>query len=368
MEKRNDVMITIPGTKAKGGVAQYYRSVLPYLQETVTPLEIGKTRGSFGFLHPIVDQIRFRSALKQFTPSLVQLNPSLNLKSLLRDGAFVWQAKRSGYPVLVFFRGWDDTFEKKWMGKYFWYFRKTIGQADGVIVLASHFKACLRQWGVQAPIFLETTSVDDRMLDGVDVQKKWQNVEQVKEIKILFLARLEREKGAFETIEAVKILLEQSLPVHLTVSGDGKIKQELQNFAKELGIAEQRINFTGDIRGKDKQRALQSHHLYCFPTYYGEGMPNSVLEAMAFGMPVVTRGVGGLADFFENEKMGYLVKDRSPDSIATCLKAIVSDKHKMSEMGNYNAEYAKKNFMAQVVANRLQAIHNTIIEKGPCAE
>ena len=126
----------------------------------------------------------------------------------------------------------------------------------------------------------------------------------------------------------------------------------------------QQINFTGDVRGQRKTDIFVEHHIYCFPTFYGEGLPTSVLEAMAFGMPIVTRPVGGLADMFEDGKMGHLVQGTSPEEIAVSLEMLMSHPDRMVEMGRYNASYAKEHFMAPIVAKRLLNIYTSILERS----
>ncbi len=167
--------------------------------------------------------------------------------------------------------------------------------------------------------------------------------------------------GVFETVQAIKLLIDKKFPVSLTIAGDGKIRQDLEEHTSSLGLSPQQVHFTGDIRGADKTRAFTEHHIYCFPTFYGEGLPTTVLEAMAFGMPVVTRPVGGLADIFEDGQMGGLVYGSSPEEIAGCLEKMIIDQDRMAEIGRYNAEYAKENFMASVVAERLMDIYQKTI-------
>ena len=356
------ILVAVPRLKIQGGVASYYNAISPYISSgKIDFLEIGSGCNLGCFLHPIIDQFRFRRAVKQKKPTLVHVNPSLGFKSFIRDGLFVWQAKRLGYPCLVFWRGWNKSFESVVERKYSLFFKKTFGQVDAFIVLASEFERKLRDWGVTVPIYRETTSVDEKLLCDVDVSAKWVNFPRLG-IKVLFLARLERNKGAFETVQAVKLLIDKKIPVSLTIAGDGDIRKELEKFACSLALTSQQINFTGDIRGENKVRVFSEHHVYCLPTY-GEGLPNSVLEAMAFGMPVVTRPVGGLADMFEDGKMGALDYGKSPEEIAASLEKLISDPEKMSEIGRYNAAYAQKNFMASVVAKRLIDIYSSLIER-----
>jgi glycosyltransferase involved in cell wall biosynthesis len=229
--------------------------------------------------------------------------------------------------------------------------------------LSSDFESQLKSWGVSVPIFRETTCVQEELLKDFDIQIKWSKPGSVNPLKVLFLARLDKAKGAFETVNAFKLLGDKGFSVFLTIAGDGPIRNELQMLAKELGLNDKFIQFTGDIRGEKKINAFTEHHIYCFPTYFGEGLPTSVLEAMAFGMPVITRPVGGLKDFFENDKMGYFVETKDPVDIANCLERLLVDYNKMIKIGKYNYRYAQNNFMASVVARRLTAIYDNVLRR-----
>jgi glycosyltransferase involved in cell wall biosynthesis len=359
----NEILITLPSLQDQGGVASYYNGVLPHFpKEKVLPLEIGGTKRSCGVIYPVADQIRFRRAVKSSQAALVHLNPSLGFKCLIRDGLFAWQAKHMGLPLLVFWHGWNKEFETVVEKKHLSFFRRTLGQADGHIVLAAEFGQKLQQWGVTVPIYRETTSVAEDLMTGFNAQDKWpEPAQELDEIKILFLARLERAKGVFETVRAVKILVGKKLPVCLTIAGDGDVRRELGKYVQAQGLMPGVVKFTGDIRGDDKIQAFARHHIYCLPSSYGEGLPTSVLEAMAFGMPVVTRPVGGLADIFEDGKMGRLAQGKTPEEIAACIESLIVDQGKMAAIGRYNAAYAKEHFMASKVAGRLLGIYNKML-------
>ncbi len=68
--------------------------------------------------------------------------------------------------------------------------------------------------------------------------------------------------------------------------------------------------------------------MYLFPTYH-EGMPGSVLEAMGYGLPVITRTVGGLPDFFEHEKMGFITESLDASVFADFLEQLVKDPERL---------------------------------------
>ena len=363
--QRKKIVFTVPWLQDQGGVASYYNGILPFLpRQDFFALEIGGSKSVGGFFHPVVDQLRFHSTLKKWNPELVHLNPSLGLKSFFRDGLFAWQTKRLGYPMIVFWHGWNKDFEKVVPKKYLSFFKSTFGLADGFIILASEFEEILREWGVTAPIYRQTTCVDESLCYGIDLRHKWTDAQNIPTYKILFLARLARPKGVFETVEAVKLLLDEKLNVQLTVAGDGEVRAEVEEFARNLGLNENQVIFTGDIRGKDKVDAFANHHIYCFPTYHGEGLPTSVLEAMTFAMPVITRPVGGLKDVFIDGEMGLLVDQKSPKHIAENLKTLIADPPRLAHIGKNNMRYASEHFRASVVAEKHTTICKDILAEN----
>ncbi len=158
-------------------------------------------------------------------------------------------------------------------------------------------------------------------------------------------------------MDAVSLLMKKGLPVSLSIAGEGNIMDELRQHVIDKRLPEESIRFLGYVRNKEKIAAFSGHHIYCFPTSYSEGLPASVLEAMAFGMPVVTRPVGGIPDFFENGRMGYTTDSKKPGDVAYLLERLIDDKDKMIEMAIYNHKYAIDNFMASKVAEKIRTIY-----------
>ncbi len=358
------IVITMRTLDHLGGVVSYYKSVLPYIRNEesldVVCFYLGSRRKSLSLFHPITDQLRFRNFLKKEMPDLVHVNPSLDFKSFVRDGLLIWQSKRKNIPVLVFFRGWNDTFETIVEKRFKWFLEETYLKVDCFIVLASDFREKLRKWGVESDILLGTTAVDNQLVNKFDIDEKINGIRERDKIKILFLSSIEKEKGIFETIDAFALLLNKGYNICLSIAGDGKAFNEATNYARKKEFPINRLNFLGYVSGDDKIKTFKEHDVYCFPTY-GEGMPNSVLEAMAFGMPVITRPVGGLKDFFNDGKMGFLANGKTGEEIANLLEILICDKGLLSEISRYNYDFAKSNFMASTVAEKLIKTYKSIL-------
>ena len=361
------VLVVGPDRSDPGGVANFYNAVFPRLSNSSVEtcyLEIGSTKSGGAVLHTVTDQYRYWKMIGQFNPDIIHLNPSLDFRSFTRDGLFIFLGKLRARKVLVFFRGWQKPFELRVTGLLRFFFSVTYRRADAFIVLAKEFAVSLEKWGVTAPISLGTTTVDDELLAGFSIEEKLEDIDKTTTIRLLYLARLERDKGVVELVKGVKSLLQNGISVSLTIAGTGPAANEVKSEIERLGSDQKFISLIGYVRGKDKAEVFKSHHIFCFPTQYGEGMPNAVLEAMAFGLPIVTCPVGGVADFFEDTNMGALIPNTSPEAIACSISTLLLDRSELVAIAQYNYLYAQERFLASTVAEFLQTRYSDISSAG----
>lgn len=345
-----------------GGVAYYYKVVRPFLGEGVEYFTVG-ARGEKGIIGVIVrmikDYLDFFRKLRTGNYDLVHLNPSLGSKAIVRDGIFLLIAKAMGKKVIVFLLGWDKRFERVLRQYFLSLFRMTYFKADAFIVLSSEFRDKLVDMGYQNLVFTETTLVDDAIFTRADEEiARSRKPSQNGEFNILFLSRIEREKGIYEVIDAFVILKSRHHSATLTITGDGGELSNARAYVISRGIED--VEFTGYIREEAKNIVFGRADVYLFPTY-GEGMPISVLEAMAYGLPVITRPVGGIKDFFEEGEMGYVTESLDPGVFTALLERLIADPGMCRRMGEFNRRYAYDHFRASHVAGRLLKIYGDVI-------
>ena len=145
----------------------------------------------------------------------------------------------------------------------------------------------------------------------------------------------------------------------MTIAGDGTELRAAQAYVRRRHL--EGVQWLGWVTGEAKRQAMNQADLYLFPSYT-EGMPNSVLEAMACGLPVVTRPVGGLVDFFENGRMGLMTESLAPGVFVDLIGKLVKDPPLRHRMGAFNRAYARRRFLASNVAKRIEAIYTEILE------
>ncbi len=341
------IVVTLPNLQIPGGVSAFWNAILPefshHKEHTIQPLEIGGHGRNL--LALFLDQKKVNNAANK--ADLVVLNPSLGSRSFFRDGLFAYQIAAKKVPFVVFFHGWDLVFEKKVTKKYTSFFRNTLGRAACIMVLSKSFKSKLREWGYKGPVVVGTTAIDAGLLRSYSPEQKLRKLQSTENIKIIFLSRLIKEKGIYETIGAF-LELQKSYPkIELIIAGDGSEYDKVVDYIEST----EGIVLTGHIQGVTKIAVLEEGHIFCLPSYT-EGLPTVVLEAMAFGMPVITTAVGGLKDFIKPQ-MGLFANLETPLDLAQKMDQLLSDKSKMTQIGLFNHQYAKENLLAPVVAQKL---------------
>ncbi len=340
------IIINTPSIKeSRGGVANHFKGLKNFWNEDVSYNIIGDRNGIPGFVVLPFDLIKFSIKCFIKKPEIVVLNPSLGITALKRDALFIRIAKLFKINVLVIFHGWDKNVEKMIDTNSSW-FIKNYRDVDKFLVLASEFKYKLQDWGIKNPIELTTTKVNDELLSNFKIGNKMYNQD------ILFLARIEENKGIFTAIEAYSIVKNKFPQIKLTVAGEGNALNKAKEFVKGKSISD--VFFTGKISGKELISVFSENSIYILPTTHGEGMPTSILEAMAFGLAIITRPIGGVKDFFVTQKMGFLIESVSAQTFAETLINILSSQDRLCEMGIYNHHFAKEHFLASKVATSLE--------------
>lgn len=342
------ILVNLPDYRhIHGGVTNHFVGLRPHWSETVTYNRIGKRReGRSGLWWLPWDYAKFTFRCLFRRPDIVLVNPSFNRKAYPRDMLFMRIARHLNVPVAVMFHGWDNDYVNSLNRKKM---ADTLNEAEGIFLLCSDFKRQLQDAGVKSPVILTTTKVADTLIDGVLPP----NPAKPRTIKnLLFLARITKEKGIFTTIDAFRMLKQKHPELTLTVAGDGEALSPAIDYAKANEV--KGIRFTGHISGAEIKQAFIDSDAYILPTEHPEGMATSVLEAMAFGLPVISRPVGGVKDFFKNGEMGYLTDSTNPAEFCRLVEMLINNPGLAGRMASNCAEYARKHFLASKVARQLE--------------
>ncbi len=181
------------------------------------------------------------------------------------------------------------------------------------------------------------------------------------EWRFMQAGRLIEKKGLPVTLHAFELFLRQYPDAKLTIAGEGPLLGELQNLARELNI-DGRVSFAGFISQQQLRDLYYASHIFLHPSQTGhdgnqEGIPNSMLEAMASGLPVFATAHGGIPEAIENCVSGVLVAERHHEKLATALLDAAKDPGFLSRIALNGAEIVRKNFDLRAQARRLEEIY-----------
>ena len=173
--------------------------------------------------------------------------------------------------------------------------------------------------------------------------------------------RLIEKKGLPVTIHAFVRFSGQYPNARLTIAGEGPLLSTLQEVARELKI-DNRISFTGFISQEQLRDLFYASHIFMHPSETGsdgnqEGIPNSMLEAMASGLPVFATEHGGIPEAIENGVSGVLVPEHDHEELGRILLDAVQDPDFLSRVGRAGADAVAQKFDQRIQVRRLEDIY-----------
>lgn len=356
------VLIVHPDFKRLGGIEAYLLKLFPCLDVSHESFPIAQRPGESGRLARLArildDYRKFWNALSDRSIEIVHLNPSLAPKSFYREAIFHFMARLRRKKTLVFFHGWDTDFQEQIDTGHGRLFRRFFGNADAFIVLAASFADKLRKWGVTQAIHTEAIVIEDSAIASLDIGATVEQRLDTRPWRVLFASRLFRAKGIMTVIEAMRIVLRSRPDFELQVAGDGELADAARALVERYQL--RNVTFLGTVKGEHKYEIFRDSHLFCFPTEHAEGFPNVIVEAMAFGLPVISRPVGGIPDFFQNSVHGYLTSSTAPEEFAKLIIRVTEDREHYRRMAHANHQYASTHFLASEAARRLDRIYASI--------
>ena len=179
--------------------------------------------------------------------------------------------------------------------------------------------------------------------------------------RLLQAGRLIEKKGLKTTLRAFARFRKEFLAATLTIAGEGPQLEELRSLARELQI-DGAVDFVGFVSQEELRELLYSSQIFLHPSEMGcdgnqEGVPNSMLEAMASGLPVFATRHGGIPEAIENKVSGILVNERDHRALADGLIDCAKDSTRLLAMCRAASESVAKNFSQTEQTRRLEEIY-----------
>lgn len=177
-------------------------------------------------------------------------------------------------------------------------------------------------------------------------------------MRLVYLGVLIPRKGLVTLLDAIARLAQKGLPVELVIAGSGSQMQELTARCEKLGIAA-RVRFSDWVSGAVKRNLLLESHCMVLPSA-NEGLPIAILEALGYGLPVVSTPVGSIADAVRDGCNGYLVQPGDADQLAARIEAVFSDPAHWRRLSEAARTSALADFNAVNYLRRLEKLYEAL--------
>ncbi|MDR3687697.1 MAG: glycosyltransferase [Coriobacteriia bacterium] len=270
--------------------------------------------------------------LSQQEPEVLVVRTAHDWKTLARDIPLVWRARRRAANIIVQFHG--SQIERAIPGTTFGNATSVLARlVDGVLLLSNDERAKWEEFFPRTRVAVVDNAFavwpEAEASAGREVAAELRDG-----IALVYVGRLIPEKGAYEALEAVAQLRDR-VSATLCIVGSGPDEDRLRTRARELGV-ERDVEFAGQLnREKLAQVYLRSQCLV-LPTYWAEGFPTVLSEAMSFGLPVITTPQRGARDHLGEEKNALFVPPKDSSAVAAAIQRLVNDHGMVSAMSTAN--------------------------------
>lgn len=273
----------------------------------------------------------------------------IHIAAVNRKLPFVYLAKLLNKKLIVHLHFPDPEttlYDKRLSPRYGWCIKK----ADICLVLSHTWKNMIE----------ERYQVNNvRVLYNPCPSVKRTSNEQ-REKYILFAGTVSRRKGNLDLVEAFSKISAKHSDWKIKIAGNGDIAEGVEH-AKKIGI-ENQVEFLGWVSGKDKDELFKNAAIYCLPSY-AEGFPMSVLDAWAYGIPVITTPVGGIPDVAKDFDNMMVFTPGDVEALADKLDILISNTHLRDRIAQASCYFADEVFNVKTITHHLSMMYSELLSE-----
>lgn len=346
--------MVVPSFTAKGGitaVADGYRNSklehdfdVKYVETYCDGNVIKKLFKAFGGYISFIFKFLF------WKPDIIHIHSSFGA-SFFRKKPFIDIAFRHHKPIVNHIHGADfDSFYRSADDKTKNKIKSAYSKCSYIIALSDEWKTNLSEIVDESKIAvienygkINEQAVLDRQ------QKKIEN-------NILFLGFIGERKGCYDVPAIAEKVIAKIPYAKFILGGSGEIEKIISMSSEQV---KKSLVFPGWVRNEKKDELLKQADVFFLPSY-NEGMPMSILDAMGYGLPVVSTTVGGITKIVRNDVNGYTFAPGDIDGIANAVIKILSDKSLNKALSRKSAEIITEEYSLNQHISKLEKLYGAL--------
>lgn len=252
------------------------------------------------------------------------------------------------------------------LGKY--YIKSILNAANVVIVLSEYWEDFFSHVLNKNKITIVKNGVnisDYKKIGRKRLGNSQNKSKYCENINLLYIGGVSKNKGIMDLIVAVLKLKNKSLKFNMNLVGpeieDGVLEQ-IENFCKINKLFEI-INIKGTLIGKEKNEVYKDATIFILPSY-AEGLPITIIEAMACGLPIISSKVGGIPEVIKENINGFLIDPGDVDMLTERIEFLIKNKNIREDMGKNNLAEAISNYDFKIVVEKLERIYENLLSSN----
>lgn len=298
--------------------------------------------------------IKFIKVLLVDKPDLVHIHSSFG-PSFYRKLPFIYMASWAKKPIINHIHGADfDEFYTNSSEKKKRQIKKVYGKCKILVALSEEWKQRLEKIVPKEKIIvIENYSIlhEDALKERCSRQSNHE---------VLFLGELGRRKGCYDIPSVIEDVAKDIPDVKFILAGAGSAQDEtaIKQLIKEKGI-EQNVEFPGWVRGNQKDKLLREADVFFLPSY-NEGMPMSILDAMGYGLPIVSTTVGGIPKIVHTEKNGFCFEPGNVMQMGKAIELLLEDQRIEASISSF--EIVQRGYSLEQHIEKLEECYKKAFE------
>lgn len=246
-----------------------------------------------------------------------------------------------------------------------WLYRRAYFGADAVIRLSELTVNDAQTLEAKRQFIIPNCADDELARFESQRQSRLQHNDET--LRLMYLGTVCRSKGILVLIDACNELLDEGVRFTLDVVGSfqpADFEHTVRTAIKQAGLANH-VRLCGQITGDEKFAKLASSDVFCFPTFYeSEAFPCVLVEAMSFGLPVVSTHWRGIRSIVDDGKNGFLTDTEDSRALVVAIRKLASDRALLHAMGRAGREKFEQHYTAERHIQLMEAALTAVGKNG----
>lgn len=360
--KKNKIIIVSPSLDPLvnvSGVSSVVNFIIKYSDREYIHFELGKKdnekRDITRFLKLLVQLFSWIIFLNKYKRCIIHYNFALNKASIIRDSLFMFIAKTMGRKMVIHIHG-GMYIRKKKTGWIRIILKQIFNWNYPIILLSKEEKDILQSEFDIPKVYSLPNCID---IGEASKFNRNQKVLSDQPLKVLYLGRIEVNKGMDYLLEAFKSEKIKRTKIELHIAGKEENSEEyIPAFKKAIG---HKFCYHGVVFGETKTQLLKECDIFILPSFF-EGLPMALLEAMSFGLVPITTDVGSINTCVMDNETGFFIKKKDCNSIIDRLCYLYENHSEISRLSKNAKKIIEEHFNPTKYIDVLDKIYESCVE------